>query len=321
MRAPVGSWAVAASALAHGCAVALMLLRFQAEPSGAAAAGVGGIVASLGPMGGAPGGEVTATAPELEEVEAVEPVETVDAVEAVEPVETVEAAEPVETVDATEVAPPVEPTVSPAEPVEAEAVPPVEAVETVERVAEAPVVAMTELEPPREIVPPPPAPVKPEAPRLLASTASPPPKSLAAIAPAAEAKPDPAPVPPQVAGVGGRSGTRSAPDAGSGESVTGGGQPGADPGYLAILSAWLEQHKEYPRRAQLRRQEGTATLRFVIDRKGRVLSFEIVKSSGYPALDREVKAMIQRASPVPAMPDNMQQAELELVVPVAFKLR
>jgi protein TonB len=67
--------------------------------------------------------------------------------------------------------------------------------------------------------------------------------------------------------------------------------------------------------------EGTTLLYFVMDREGKVLDFRIQKSSGFDLLDHEVEAMIQRAQPLPQMPDSMSQERLELVVPVQFLLR
>ena len=62
-------------------------------------------------------------------------------------------------------------------------------------------------------------------------------------------------------------------------------------------------------------------LRFVMERDGRVISHRIERSSGHPALDRAVEEMLARAQPLPAMPAEMRQARLELVVPVQFALR
>lgn len=64
-----------------------------------------------------------------------------------------------------------------------------------------------------------------------------------------------------------------------------------------------------------------ALLYFVMDRNGRVLEHRLQQSSGHDLLDREVVKMIQRAEPLPTMPDDMHQARLELVVPVQFFLR
>ena len=58
-----------------------------------------------------------------------------------------------------------------------------------------------------------------------------------------------------------------------------------------------------------------------MDREGRVLDYRITESSGYALLDREVEAMIRRAQPFPAMPEDIHQAKLDLVVPIQFFLR
>jgi protein TonB len=83
----------------------------------------------------------------------------------------------------------------------------------------------------------------------------------------------------------------------------------------------LERAKRYPREAQLRREQGTVYLRFRMDRSGRVLSAMIDRSSGYPDLDAEVLDMINRAQPLPPIPPEIAQSQLELVAPVRFSLR
>lgn len=137
-----------------------------------------------------------------------------------------------------------------------------------------------------------------------------------------EAGPEAATPPPAtLASHNGKGGTREASNSGSGDNSAGGGLPGATEDYAATLVAWLQQHKKYPRRAERRRQEGTVLLYFVIDRQGRVLEHGVQQSSGYAALDEEVLRMIQRAQPLPAMPDNIDKEQLALVVPVEFFLR
>lgn len=95
--------------------------------------------------------------------------------------------------------------------------------------------------------------------------------------------------------------------------------PPAD--YMALLHGALERNKVYPRAAQQRRQEGRALLRFAIDRSGNVLDYHIEKSSGSAVLDREVVAMIKRASPLPPIPAEMKTNRLEVVVPIPFVLQ
>jgi protein TonB len=90
--------------------------------------------------------------------------------------------------------------------------------------------------------------------------------------------------------------------------------------YEFLLEAWLEKHKKYPRRAKLRNWQGTALLRFTIDRDGNVLDYRIEESSGHAVLDEEVEAMIRRAAPLPPAPAAVQSARLEFAVPVRFFL-
>lgn len=241
----------------------------------------------------------TPTEPQPEQAK---PVETARAVPQVTPPDRVK---PVEArPDMTEVQPPDEiEEQRPEEVTLAEAIP---LVEPMPELAETQAVVPTEARP----VPPPPPPkpvVKPSTP-VVARTPPPPappsPTSPVTAPIQAAAPPAAAPSPPQLAALP--------------PSV---GRPGADADYFAVILAWLEKHKEYPRQSQLRRQQGTAVLHFELDREGRVLSYRIRTSSGFPELDREVEAMLKRAEPLPPMPAEMTQARLELQVPVQFRLR
>jgi protein TonB len=96
---------------------------------------------------------------------------------------------------------------------------------------------------------------------------------------------------------------------------------GARQDYLARLRAWLERHKEYPRRARLRRLEGVVTLRLVLKASGAVADVALVKGSGHDTLDEAGLGMVARARPLPAMPAEMGRERLVLTVPVRFGLR
>jgi len=129
------------------------------------------------------------------------------------------------------------------------------------------------------------------------------------------------PPPATPAGNNGQRGDQKTGTTGSGNNTSGGGLPGETEDYAATLLAWLEKHREYPRRARMRRQEGTVLLSFVIDRNGRVLEHRIEKSSGFSILDDEVLKMLERAQPLPGMPKHFDRDQLALVVPVQFYLR
>ena len=92
------------------------------------------------------------------------------------------------------------------------------------------------------------------------------------------------------------------------------------PSYLGQLMGHLARYKHYPVEARQAHVQGTVMLRFTMDREGHVLSFRIERTSGHAALDDEVSQMIERAQPLPAMPDDMPGAQLQLVIPVQFNL-
>jgi len=83
--------------------------------------------------------------------------------------------------------------------------------------------------------------------------------------------------------------------------------------------ARLERFKRYPPAARSRRDQGVATIRFRLDRQGRVLSSSIARSSGSAALDQEALATLARAAPFPPIPEDRPD-EVELVVPIEFFL-
>ncbi|WP_448192341.1 energy transducer TonB [Azospirillum sp. sgz301742] len=96
---------------------------------------------------------------------------------------------------------------------------------------------------------------------------------------------------------------------------------GPPPDYLALLQARLARYKVYPRAAQIAREEGTVLLRFVVARDGAVVSWRVERSSGHESLDRQVGIMVERAAPMPPMPDSVSGDRLDIVLPVQFALR
>lgn len=327
-------WTIAITIAATAHLVLAAALLWETEKPGAVAAGLGGIEVSLGPEGGAPG--AASEAPQ-EAPEAITPTaNTAEATPDPLPVETLAMAEPMP-----------EPPPVPPEPVIEETPP--------EPVPEP--VAVPEPEPEPEpvieeeiaIVEPPPPEPKPEPPPVPKVVMPPAPdrpvppkrKPVEVVQPKPQPRPQPKPA-PQIAearplppgpaeqvvkaapppGSGGVGGTSKRAEVGSAASVSGGGLPGAAADYVSLLRAWLEKHKDYPRRARSRGQEGTALLYFVMDRNGRVLEYDLRSSSGYRILDDEVRKMIERAQPLPVPPvELLQNDRREFLLPVEFGLR
>lgn len=99
-----------------------------------------------------------------------------------------------------------------------------------------------------------------------------------------------------------------------------GGKKSKHGAYLAAVRNWLHEHKRYPRRARLRMMRGEAVIGFVLDRSGRVVSYELRRSTGHGILDREVLAMVRRASPMPSFPPNLTRERMNFSLPVLFDI-
>jgi protein TonB len=91
--------------------------------------------------------------------------------------------------------------------------------------------------------------------------------------------------------------------------------------WSARLFSHLARHKRYPAEAQQRRQEGTPLVRITMDHGGRVLAARLERSSGVPLLDAEALALVQRAAPLPPLPDDVAASTIEVVVPLSFRIR
>jgi protein TonB len=91
--------------------------------------------------------------------------------------------------------------------------------------------------------------------------------------------------------------------------------------WYSSIALQIERNKSYPPSAQRRGEKGVVELAFSIDRDGHVLSSEVVKSSGYPALDQETLATVRRAQPFPLPPADMDGDRFSFNVPVKFDIR
>jgi periplasmic protein TonB len=82
------------------------------------------------------------------------------------------------------------------------------------------------------------------------------------------------------------------------------------------LVAHLERFEHYPSNAD--GAWGVASVVFQIDRRGHVFKSRIAQSSGSSVLDQEALAMIERADPLPAPPNNIPDTKLSITTPIRF---
>ena len=85
--------------------------------------------------------------------------------------------------------------------------------------------------------------------------------------------------------------------------------------------ARLETNKQFPKAASRIGVEGSALLRIIISRQGRLIKAEIIESAGNELLDREAVALARRAEPYPKPPSTVSGERIRLTVPVEFLLR
>jgi len=90
--------------------------------------------------------------------------------------------------------------------------------------------------------------------------------------------------------------------------------------YLRLLAMRLAEVKQYPAAALAQREQGEVLIGFRLDRGGRVLSWQIARSSGYDELDAEVARMLARAAPFPPLPRAWHADSASFQVPVGFSL-
>lgn len=85
---------------------------------------------------------------------------------------------------------------------------------------------------------------------------------------------------------------------------------------LAIAAA-----KTYPKAARKARAVGKVVVAFRLDGYGRILSREVVESSGWPVLDKATLAMFDGFDRLPAPPAAMGKGPFDMQVPVSYSLK
>lgn len=93
--------------------------------------------------------------------------------------------------------------------------------------------------------------------------------------------------------------------------------------WTSLLLQRLERYKRYPAQALRQQARGIVLLNLTLDRAGQVLDVKLARSSGVPSLDKEALALPERASPLPALPEDMAEgkSQITITLPIRFDLR
>lgn len=157
------------------------------------------------------------------------------------------------------------------------------------------------------------------------------PEPVVAAPPKVEPKPEPEPVkpkpvqeqvkkkptkkPPAPRTTAAPKADRIAPDAPA--PSAGAGAAAAAATYRSILFAHLQRFK----RNNASNERGTAAVSFTVARSGHASGIRLARSSGYPSIDQEVVALVQRAQPLPPFPSEMREASIHIIAPFSFTSR
>lgn len=113
--------------------------------------------------------------------------------------------------------------------------------------------------------------------------------------------------------------------AASSRENNGGAAASADPNvinrYAAQLAAALRNRLRYPDAARRQGVSGVATIRFTMQRSGRIVSASLVRSTGNTILDEAALATAAPGTALPAAPDALPQQQLTFTVPLRFNIR
>jgi len=91
--------------------------------------------------------------------------------------------------------------------------------------------------------------------------------------------------------------------------------------YRSRLSQLFASQQDYPRIAVLRGWEGEVLLRLTVARKGNLVAVRLDRSSGFDVLDQSARAFVEAMAALPPLPEALEANEIQVVVPVHYKLR
>jgi protein TonB len=109
---------------------------------------------------------------------------------------------------------------------------------------------------------------------------------------------------------------------GNGSGGNGGASAGClDPIWMRAVTERVRQFFYYPGAALALRTTGVVMMHFVVHRDGQIEKLEIRKSSGDNGLDKAATDILQKAQPLPPIPDRMHTDRVDGELPINFGVR
>jgi protein TonB len=82
----------------------------------------------------------------------------------------------------------------------------------------------------------------------------------------------------------------------------------------------IQDNFVYPSEARKKRLQGLVSLSLQINSTGELMEAKIIQSSGSKILDENATGIIKRVSPFPPFPPDIEERELRINIPIAYKL-
>jgi protein TonB len=90
--------------------------------------------------------------------------------------------------------------------------------------------------------------------------------------------------------------------------------------YLKKIKIRIEKAWTYPRPAFALKKEGISTVKFSINKNGRLLGSRIINSAGYEPLDREALNAITASAPYEPFPGELKLSKLHIMASFRYRL-
>ncbi len=91
--------------------------------------------------------------------------------------------------------------------------------------------------------------------------------------------------------------------------------------YISKITKWTGNYVKYPKIAVRNSQEGTVRLTVTLARNGKVIDIQFLEKSKFEQLNKAASRAVTRASPYPALPQEVKGDTYIFTVPVVFRLR
>lgn len=107
------------------------------------------------------------------------------------------------------------------------------------------------------------------------------------------------------------------PDSGAPASATVALTDASSTEYQRVLRDHIRTYQYYPDEGRAEGLRGVVAIGFVVRRDGKVIQVWVETSSGHPILDRAALAIVQRAEPLPGIPEVLPDS-MSVILPVSF---